>query len=1405
MTVAEFEKRADITEIGIEIGALYFKAVGIGADGSAICHFKEAHKGNPPEILNLFLNIATERKIKLGISSKGTLDQQMDKLDPVSCLYTATRFLSPTARNILEVGASHLTLISLDSKGQILSINTNSLCASGTGSFLDTQAQRMGIDYNTMNNLTPSHKPPSIASRCAVFAKSDLVYRQQEGFDKTDMWSGLCRGLVDGLLHSLMNGKPLSGMTILCGGVALNKTFFWWLNERLNGNKKQFELSILPQPEYAVAHGAALLASKNDRGNISRDRLTASPEGRKSRPPLKLIRSRYPSSKALHRSKDGEGNEITVHRLPEDTKNPRDVYLGVDIGSTSTKLVLMDPAKHIWLDVYRRTDADPVLATKKLFQAVLDTQKKHGFNFRIRGAATTGGGRKIIGKVIGADVVINEISAHVKGAIQTDPSVETIFEIGGQDAKFMSVKDGHIVDANMNYVCAAGTGSFVEELTAHLGYELEDIGTKVIGVEPPYTSSRCTVFMEQDIVSLLHRGITPLEAAGAVMYSVIENYLEGVVGWRSISDKRVFFQGATARNLGLVAAIENILGLEVVVSPYCHVMGAFGAAIAAMEQATGQSSQFRGLDLALRKINITKEGCSLCSNRCQISRALIEGEQTRPCWGMKCGRENSSKKKRSPEEYYAFQKANAMIAGTASPTETRNTESTICIPKLLTAYSLIPFWNAFFNALGIQTVLSSPPDRKSIEAGNEYTSSEFCLPIKAAVGQAYTLLSKNNSEAVFIPHMIADYKWPELSHTRFCPYVETLPSLITSALKDRIPANDRIISPVVDFQLSDKTIAKRLVKALSPYFAVDEKTVEKALIQAHNARKNAEKQLAALGRDALENIRKSKKPAVVVIGRPYNTMEGAINHDIPHYIAECGTDVIPMDCLPWKPELLEGEFKNLFWGYGQRILSALIQVAQTEGLYAVYLSNFACGPDSFLLTYAETIMGEKPFLIIELDEHGSSGAYQTRVEAFLDILESDWKIKKNSVHECRIPRQAPSNGDIKDRMVWIPPMHPVGCRLFAASFRSEGFNAAVLPLEDEATFSLGKRWTRGTECLPAPLTLGTFLAQMDKERRCGVQPEKECSIFLPTSDGPCRFGQYRTLDRIVLDRLGLNDLPILSPGAHNAYHGIETRLRKKLYESVLAGDILYKMRCRVLPYEKTRGATEETLERLTDRGARLIENGEIEWDSFLREAMQDFQKIPVRNDILPLVGVTGEIYVRCNAYANSHVVETIESLGGEAWLSPIAEWILYTSWMERYMARREKVGIWTLLKLTAKWEYFHKKERSMYKKVRAMLADREEPEIREIIHAARHIIPPEFEGESILTLGRSILFKQDGADLVVNCAPFGCMHGNITNAVFEHMREDIGIPVVTVFYDGTEDNNILASYLHEARERKKRK
>ena len=1297
------EQIARTAFLGIDVGSLFFKAVGLAPDGSVIWVYKKAHQGNPTSLQDHIFSLINNQNAITAIAGATSTKENQKTFDPIVCLYTAIRASFPDVRNILEVGASNLTLVRLDTEGQVISIHKNSLCAAGTGSFLDTQAARMGIAYEEGEDNTPKCDPPSIATRCAVFAKSDLVYRQQEGYDTAAMWSGLCRGLVDGLLHTLTSGKPLLGKTILSGGVALNNVFRWWLNNRLNGKGKNPDLEVMPYPEYSVAYGAALLAANNSSGSVSISLPTGIKDEGKRRPPLELKRSKYPDFSAFSSYTDEWGNEVTLHLPPEQFQNISEVYLGLDIGSTSTKLAIVDQNDQIICDIYRRTEADPTAAVKKLFLAISEIDRKHHIRFSVKAAATTGAGRKLISHVIGADKVINEISAHVEGAINIDPSIETIFEIGGQDAKYMSVKEGHLVDANMNYVCAAGTGSFIDELAIKLGYSIEEIGGEVMGVAPPYTSSRCTVFMEQDIQTHLQRGLSRREAAGAVMYSIIENYLERVVGQRPVSQSRVFFQGATARNLGLVAALENILGVEVIVSPYCHVMGAYGAALTAKKENTSIKTQFRGFDLANKDITIANEICELCNNRCSLSKAVIDGESGGSLWGMRCGREESDTQLKQRQEFSLFQKVKRLSMATKPQTKAELSKPTVLLPRALSTYSLLPFWNTFFDELGFDLHLGREIDQQAIELGNRHVGAEFCLPVKAAVGQMADILN-DTTQNIFVPHLLAEKPASNLTYARYCPYVEAFPSLLKAILQDKIIEQERFLTPVVDFSQRHQSIAKELYESLKSLAPLRQKDVEKALEKAFSSRSRFDDKIKELGRLKLEDIKASGKPAVVIIGRPYNAFDEALNQDIPYYIACQGFEVIPMDCLEWDPTLLEGDFTNLFWQHGQRILSALIQIAKTQGLYAIYLSNYSCGPDSFLLTYAETIMGSKPFLALEVDEHGSSGGYQTRIEAFLDVVRSNFQGEKKATPDFISPREKASHTEIKNRKIWIPPMHPVGIHFFAASFRSRGYEAQQLDFEDETTFTLGKKWTRGSECLPAPLTLGPFLHQMNKEKAAGRDPAKENALFLPTSTGPCRFGQYRTMDRIILDRLGYEDIPIFSPGAHNAYYGLDKKLRAKLWPNIIAGDILFKMRCRTLPYETVKGDTIETLEGCIAEAVSRIESDTMNWEGFLKEAAEKFMRIPMHKHERPLIGVVGEIYVRCNAFANNDIVESIEQLGGEAWLAPVTEWILYTSWMERYLNTKNKAGWVDSIGLAAKWKYLSGKEHRMYQYARCTAA-----------------------------------------------------------------------------------------------------
>ena len=518
----------------------------------------------------------------------------------------AVKELVPEVRNIIDVGGGSLTLIRLNKDGEFEGMTQNSLCAAGTGSFLDEQADRLGISYDEVQSFTHIEDPPHIATRCAVFAKSDLIHHQQAGRSRAECWIGLCRGMVSTFLSTLLKGRPLQGLTVMVGGVGQNPEIMIRLKELYGDNVMTFDLA-----HFVGAIGAAKLGcdtiSMEDFEKVKEGATKGESRALDTRKPLELNKSQYPSWEVEESYTDDNDNEVRVTMLPDEKKVS--CYMGIDIGSTSTKLLLTDKDGEVLCDVYRKTGGNPIDATRLLFLALENLEKKRGIEIEVKGCVTTGSGRKMVGLVIGADDVINEISCHVKGAMHVDPTIDTIFEIGGQDSKYMRTVNGQIRDAAMNYVCAAGTGSFVEEVGRKLGYKVGEIGEVVKGIAPPHTSDRCTVFMGQDVIRLQRAGYSKEEAMAAVLYSVVQNYLNKVVANKYYSKEKIFFQGATARNVGLVAAFENLLDVPIVVSPYAHVMGSWGAALIAkdlMEQS-GAESTFKGLDLSSRKIELRSE------------------------------------------------------------------------------------------------------------------------------------------------------------------------------------------------------------------------------------------------------------------------------------------------------------------------------------------------------------------------------------------------------------------------------------------------------------------------------------------------------------------------------------------------------------------------------------------------------------------------------------------------------------------------------------------------------------------------------------------------------------------------------------------------------------------------------
>jgi len=1382
--------------IGLDIGSCYTKVAVLDEAGRIVDHEFHAHGGKPLEGLGRFREFLYRKEVPVGIT--GSLASLLaarngNAVDEVQAMIRGSLHLAGSFQNILHLGSGSISLIKVGEDGRLLDYRSNSACAAGTGSFLDQQAGRMGIRLCEATGFEGTDNPPSVAARCAVFAKSDLIHRQQEGYTIPQLWCGLCKGLSFTIANTLLLGEPLKGRTVLIGGVALNREVRKWL-ERVLGT----ELFSVEHPHLVSAVGAALLAGNKADSGLSVSAQAQEAEAERShyrRPPLTLRRSRFALSSDCRESVDAEGNEI---RVLESLGGVREVSLGMDIGSTSTKIALLDPSGKVLLDIYRRTSGDPIGAMKKLLRAAETVSRETGTRWEITACATTGSGRKLVGQILGADEIVNEITAHARGALLLfGDGIETLFEIGGQDSKYVHMQSGRVDHVNMNYVCAAGTGSFVEEQAKKLGFALQEIGDIVQGIAPPFTSERCTVFMERDVEKLLRDGFSREEAMAAVLYSVCFNYLTKVVGNRPVTGERILFQGATAKNKGLVAAFEVILGKEIVTSPFCHVAGAIGAAELAREKlaASGRKTTFRGLGLSSRNVRVFYSQCDLCVNRCKITHAEIEGEANTPSWGYLCGREPDDSHRKPNTLYEPFETRNRLFARAGRPAAGKASASSaasapvVRMPRALSFHAFLPLWRGFFSYLGVRAEVTEPTGREIAEAGISSSSAEFCFPVKVFLGHVRKALEKEGY--VFLPHMINAARTEVTIRSTFCPYVQASPSIALSSEPIAAELKSRLLHPVIDLSLPDWMNVRELARCLRP-LGVSLGRVWAAWKAGLAAQEAYRSQLVEEGRRILSEVERSGEKAVVVVGRPYNVYDGGINLEIPRKLSELGFRVIPFELLPFNEKELDPFFHNMFWHYGQRILHAARFVKDRKNLFLLYLTNFSCGPDSFILSYVEEILGSRPFLILEMDEHSADTGYGTRLEAFADVVakyEKDPPVEKRALYV-----KSPST-DARGRKILLAPMHPAVVPLFAAAFRKHGYETFLLPEVTTEQFELGRKLTRGSECLPAHVTTGNILHTL---RTHGIDP-REAALFMPTSDGPCRFGQYASLQRIILNKSGYEELAILSPSAQNAYLGLEGALRKDLWKAILTGDILYKFYCRVAPYETKPGETRGVFETVLDRSAQAFEAGRS-YIEILDAARSAFEKVSRHDEARALVGIVGEIFVRCNPFSCDRVVDWVLEHGAEPWLAPISEWILYTSYIYRYESKK-RLSPGDMAAAYIKNRFLTRMEHEAYEAAGGLLAHRREPPMDVMIEKGRAYFPVEFTAEAMLTVGRTCLFiERDRADLIVNVSPFTCMPGILTSAVFGQLSAASGIPIVNMYYDGTVGaNGKVAVFLRNLR------
>ncbi|MBN1118307.1 MAG: hypothetical protein JXA77_13945 [Bacteroidales bacterium] len=1390
--------------IGCDIGSISVNTIILDDKNNIIEEYYDFSHGKPFQILTDRLSkILKEHKdINSTIAFTGTGGKLAAELldgvvvNEIVAQSKSVMVLYPHVRTIIEMGGEDSKLIFLERDEvkngmKLTDFTMNSLCAAGTGSFLDQQAKRIGVsiekEFGEM--ALKSKEPPRIAGRCSVFAKSDMIHLQQVATPVYDIIAGLCFAVARNFKSTLGKGKPLEKPIMFQGGVAANAGMIRAFSEIYNLENGEL---IIPEHYASMgAIGSVLYAQQTNqikKQEISLAKLnhylTSGFDDAQSL--KKLIDKQHPVNKEVYKL-NGQGRVKA--------------FLGIDVGSLSTNVVVIDKDNNVLARRYLPTASKPLEAIKR---GLSEVGEEIADRVEITAVGTTGSGRYLTGDFIGADSIQNEITAQATAAIRIDPEVDTIFEIGGQDSKYISIVNGVIVDFEMNKVCAAGTGSFLEEQADKLGVQIKeefgDLGLK--SDRPAKLGERCTVFMESDLNSHQQKGTNKNDLIAGLAYSIVHNYLNRVVRDKPVGNK-IFFQGGVTNNKAVLAAFEQVTGKPIHVPPHFDITGAIGAAILAREaMPAGQKSKFKGFEVSKTSYETSNFICKSCANHCEIKRVKVEGETKPLYYGGICDKyEFDERKKAGNNLPNLYEEREELLVDDYEITENKK-QISIGLPRgLMNFYQNFPFWRTFFSELDFNLVLSDESDRKIITTSLETMVSETCLPVELIHGHFMNLIDKG-VDYVFLPFIVnAKGEKENPTNNCNCPWVQAHPYLLKAAFTDE-NLQEKMLVPTLHFRYFDRVLRKELQDYFSEKFNIPKSKINKAVDAADKAQSLFEMQVKLKGEAVFKELNDSVRK-VVIIGRPYNTGDPMLNLRLVKKLLNINVLPIPMDFLPLHQEDIFDDYPSMYWPNGQKILKASRIIAKRDDLFAIYLSNFRCGPDSFLLHFVKKELKGKPFLHLEVDEHSADAGMITRIEAFLDSLKG-WEVNHAEKKLIEIP-QAKSNGQsaLNGRTIYFPYARDA-VHILSAATRSCGIPSEVLPMQNQDDVELGRKYTNGQECFPAICTTGSFLKKLQEP---GVDPKK-ASFFMPDHNGPCRFGEYNKLQRIIFDNLGYYDAEIVHPSNEDAYAsiapGYSFKWRMNAWKGIVASDLLRKMLEQTRPYERVKGTSDKIYQSQLNAVINSVENNCKNLGKILTRAADDFKSIKVDNPgSKPVVVIVGEIFMRDNPYCSNNLVKRLEDLGAETQMAPFAEWVNYST--IRYIRDSRWRGHMKNL-FKARLQLFFQKsmEKKIIGSIHSIFELSREVEVEEMLDNCGEFIHKDYDGDPPLALGSAVLLAERKIAGVVNILPFTCMPGTINCTVSHNLRKKHGgIPWENFAYDGHENIGVdtrFEAFMHQVKE-----
>ena len=1250
---------SNLLHVGLDVGSTTVKIVVMNSNLETIYtnytrHFSDTKK-TVCDVLEKLVSDYPDNTFTVNLTGSGAMSAATFLDLPfiqevISCKRAVEKYI-PQTDVVIELGGEDAKIIYFD---KFMEQRMNGTCAGGTGAFLDQMASLLNTDTSGLNELAKKYETIyPIASRCGVFAKTDIQPLLNEGARKEDIAASIFQAVVNQTISGLACGRPIRGKVAFLGGPLsylseLRKRFIETLN------LKDDEIIVPVEAHLLVAKGAALNSAENKPISAqvlkSKIGMLKSSKDQSSRPlePLFYANSDYEAFKQRH-------DKDKVKRA--DFKNfSGDCFIGIDAGSTTTKIAVIDRDGNLLYSLYQNNGGNPLNSVKEMLKK-LYSQMPSGA--KIRYCGVTGYGEKLIQTALNVDLNEIETIAHYTAAKQFMPNVTSIVDIGGQDMKYIKIKNGTIDNIMLNEACSSGCGSFIETFAKSLNLSLDEFVNAALSAKTPVDlGSRCTVFMNSKIKQAQKEGYSVGDISAGLSYSVIKNAIQKVMKVRDVNTlgDHIVVQGGTFYNDAILRSFELIVGKNVIRPDISGLMGAFGVALIAKEQyETNMDMEYfstilKADELDKLEIKTFHTRCGLCENNCQLTiNKFSNGKKF--ISGNRCerGSGNVSTKSNLPNLYkYKYERL-----FNYTPLDEKDAKrGVIGIPRVLNMYEDYPFWFTFFTNLGFRVIISEKSTRKTYEKGMESMPSEsVCYPAKLSHGHVISLLERGIKTIFYpcIPYSRKEYK--EADNHYNCPIVISYSEVLKNNIEELKNPDIHFINPFLP--LNPKNLVKRILEIDDfKRFNFTKAELEEAAKKAEEEHLKYRDDVHKKGEETLKYMEEHNLKGIVLSGRPYH-VDPEINHGIDTLITSLGLCVLSEDSISHLSEAKRPLRVVDQWMYHARLYAAADFVGKHNNLELVQLNSFGCGVDAVTTDQVEEILSsyDKMYTLIKIDEINNLGAVRIRIRSLLASMNK--REKQISCESC--------NGNYeqnkiiftkemrKDYTILIPQMAPIHFELLESAVKSEGYNVELLRDCTPHTVETGLKYVNNDACYPSILTTGQMIEALES----GKYDVNKTALIMSQTGGGCRATNYIGFIRKALKDAGYPQVPVISfnivgmekmPGFK-----LTLSLVEKLLRSVVYGDLLQKMLTKNRAYEINKGETQKLFDSWLEKCKKLVQkSNNKEFKQSIYDIVNDFEKIELDTSIKkPKVGIVGEVLIKYHPYGNNFVADKLEEEGAE--------------------------------------------------------------------------------------------------------------------------------------------------------------